>query len=100
MYRIEIKIQDIRWIVDRRYSNFLDFDKHRFKHLKQSFLPGKKLIGNKDLDFLKKRFSELDTYLKTAFELDVLLQRKRGRPWLPRELMLFLDFDKYVCYQI
>lgn len=98
MYAIEVQINEHKWCVEKRYSEFLEFDRQRFKHLKQSFLPPKKLLGNQDQEFLNKRRQELEQYLRTVFELEVWLQKKKRHVAIPRILAKFLDFHKYVSF--
>lgn len=95
VYEIEITIGLYRWTVDRRYKDFLEFDTNRFTHLKHSFLPPKRLIGNQDIEFVKKRRNELQQYLQTVFELECVMQQRRDVKFMPRLFARFLDFQKY-----
>ena len=55
-------------------------------------LPGKKLIGNKDPAFIKKRRKELETYLQSVFNF---LKHS-----LPSCLVTFLQFPSYDLHHI
>ena len=55
-------------------------------------LPVKKLIGNKDPAFIKKRRKELETYLQSVFNF---LKHS-----LPNCLITFLDFPNYDLHHI
>ncbi|VDP11853.1 unnamed protein product [Soboliphyme baturini] len=73
---------------------------NRFKKLKRSFLPPKKLIGNHDEAFLSIRQTELQDYLRTVFKLDAILQKKKNLNSMPLALATFLDFNLYEVHGI
>uniref|UniRef100_A0A915KPC9 PX domain-containing protein n=1 Tax=Romanomermis culicivorax TaxID=13658 RepID=A0A915KPC9_ROMCU len=83
VYVICVTVGNVTWTVERRYSEFSRFDKKRFKNLKQSFLPSKRPLARKDENFVKKRRAELEQYLRTVFELEILLQNKRSSSKIP-----------------
>ncbi|VDN57835.1 unnamed protein product [Dracunculus medinensis] len=96
VYCIRISIDNYKWTVEHRYSDFVKFDAKRFEDRKKSFLPPKKLVGNMDPEFLEERRIELEKYIRTVVELELWLLKKRKQFILPRLLARFLDFHQYV----
>lgn len=95
-YVINVRLGNASWTANRRYREFADYDRQRFKKLKESLLPPKKSIGNTNEQFVEKRWKELESYLRTVFELEILLQRRLNQYSLPKSLATFLAFDSYV----
>lgn len=88
-YEIKVNVGDISWIVRKRYKEFLEL--HRLlvnEHtVTKDILPGKKIIGNKEPNFIERRRVGLEIYLQTVLSF---LQKS-----MPEELFAFLEFDKY-----
>lgn len=88
-YNIHVKIHDVEWTIDRRYK---DFDQLNDKLVEENsiskkLIPPKKVIGNKNPEFLEKRRQELEKYVQDLLAL--------FRVTMPRSLAEFLDFNKY-----
>ncbi|XP_055923390.1 nischarin [Eupeodes corollae] len=88
-YKIHVKIHDVEWTLERRYK---DFDQLNDKLVEENsiskkLIPPKKLIGNKNPEFVEKRRQELEKYLQDLLAL--------FRITMPRVLAEFLDFNKY-----
>ncbi|OXA53215.1 nischarin [Folsomia candida] len=72
-YKIQVVVKDVFWHVDRRYSDFEAL--HRKLVETQGIprdnvvLPPKKLIGNKDPEFVEQRRAQLDIYLTNVLQL-------------------------------
>lgn len=65
VYCIRISIDNYKWTVEHRYSDFVKFDAKRFEDRKKSFLPPKKLVGNMVSNFKTKLIHHYS--LKTYF---------------------------------
>ncbi|KAK4323305.1 hypothetical protein Pmani_005981 [Petrolisthes manimaculis] len=89
MYKITIKVGPTHWSVKQRYNAFADLhDKLVTNHgVARDLLPPKKIIGNKDPTFVKKRRADLELYIQTILHF--------MHHTLPRELAEFLDFHHY-----
>lgn len=88
-YDIRVNVGDVTWTVRKRYREFLELhEKLVSEHMvTKDILPGKKMIGNKDPDFVERRRVGLEIYLQTVLSF---LQKS-----MPDELFSFLEFDKY-----
>jgi hypothetical protein len=93
-YEIACLVEELRWVVVRRYSEFLDMhDVLVQRHgIPRAMLPPKKYIGNFSSDFLEKRRADLEAYLRAIFDFFKVTQ--------PREVMEFLGFERLeiVCH--
>ena len=93
-YTIEISLDDIRWHVKKRYSEFAEFHEELIKQIPAidaKSLPPKKLLNKNSTDFIHRRRLALDNYLKYLFQFFT----NNPIP-LPECLMKFLDFHLYV----
>lgn len=88
-YNIKVDVGDITWSVRKRYKEFLELHKKLVNEhtVTKDILPGKKIIGNKEPDFIEIRRIGLEIYLQTVMSF---LQKS-----MPEELFDFLEFDKY-----
>lgn len=88
-YNIKVDVGDITWSVRKRYKEFLELHKKLVNEhtVTKDILPGKKIIGSKEPDFIERRRIGLEIYLQTVMSF---LQKS-----MPEELFEFLDFDKY-----
>ncbi|UMM30097.1 hypothetical protein L5515_012125 [Caenorhabditis briggsae] len=98
VYRIQITVDTYTWTVERRYSDFDAYDIQRFTDRKKSFLPPKKRLGNKDLEFIEERQIELEKYVRALLELEVWYQKQKNVHSLPLISAKFFDFHQYVSY--
>jgi len=88
-YLIKVNVGDVTWTVQKRYKEFLELHKKLVNEhtVTKDILPGKKIIGNKEPNFIEKRRVGLEIYLQTILSF---LQKS-----MPDELLEFLEFDKY-----
>ncbi|KAL5241514.1 hypothetical protein ACI65C_008924 [Semiaphis heraclei] len=88
-YHITVNIGDVTWSVQKRYKEFLELHKKLVNEhtVTKDILPGKKIIGNKDPNFIEIRRVGLEIYLQTVLSF---LQKS-----MPEELLEFLEFHKY-----
>jgi len=88
-YHITVNIGDVTWSVQKRYKEFLELHKKLVNEhtVTKDILPGKKIIGNKDPNFIERRRVGLEIYLQTVLSF---LQKS-----MPEELLEFLEFHKY-----
>lgn len=100
LYVVNVCIGDCQWTVEKRYSDFLKFDKIRFINQKKSKLPKKKFIGNKDPIFLAERKVELEKYLRSIIEDELLLCKKENKHNINKITARFLDFHQYEIHSI
>jgi len=92
-YVIQIIISHAEWTIPRRYKEFAELHEKLIESgVEKDSLPEKKLIGNKDPAFIKKRRKELETYLQSVFNF---LKHS-----LPNCLITFLDFPNYDLHHI
>ncbi|EFO92341.1 hypothetical protein CRE_11037 [Caenorhabditis remanei] len=96
VYRIQLTVDTYTWTIERRYSDFDAYDVQRFTDRKKSFLPPKKRIGNKDLEFIEERRIELEKYVRALLELEVWYQKQKNVHSLPLISAKFFDFHQYV----
>lgn len=75
-YLIQIRIGDFFWRVSHRYSTFADLHEALVSShgIAKDLLPPKKIIGNKNIDFIKKRQKCLEEYLQVGSNVDFLCQ--------------------------
>ena len=93
-YTIEICLDNIRWHVKKRYSEFAEFHEKlllQVANIDAKSLPPKKLLNKNSLDFIHRRRLALDNYLKYLFQFFTM----NSLP-LPDCLVKFLDFHLYV----
>ncbi|EGT59881.1 hypothetical protein CAEBREN_28346 [Caenorhabditis brenneri] len=100
VYRIQLTVDTYTWTVERRYSDFDVYDVARFTDRKKSFLPPKKRLGNKDLEFIEERRIELEKYVRALLELEVWYQKQKNVHSLPLISAKFFDFHQYVSYKL
>ncbi|ULT96926.1 hypothetical protein L3Y34_005033 [Caenorhabditis briggsae] len=100
VYRIQITVDTYTWTVERRYSDFDAYDIQRFTDRKKSFLPPKKRLGNKDLEFIEERRIELEKYVRALLELEVWYQKQKNVHSLPLISAKFFDFHQYEIHSI
>lgn len=88
-YIIKVNVGDITWSVRKRYKEFLELHKKLVNEhtVTKDILPGKKILGNKNPNFIERRRVGLEIYLQTVMSF---LQKS-----MPDELFDFLEFDKY-----
>ncbi|XP_070558120.1 nischarin-like isoform X2 [Ptychodera flava] len=88
VYIIEVSVNDSRWRVRHRYSEFSELHERLVTEnkIERSLLPPKKLLGNLSKSFIEKRQKDLEQYLQ------VLLQKYT---YLPKPLSVFLGFNIY-----
>ncbi|CAF1108604.1 unnamed protein product [Adineta steineri] len=97
-YTIDICLDDIRWQVKKRYSEFADFHEELIKHIPTidvKSLPPKKLLNNNSPDFIHRRRLALDNYLKYLFQFFTINSLQ-----LPECFVNFLDFHLYEVHGI
>jgi len=93
-YTIEICLDDIRWYLKKRYSEFAEFHEELIKQIPTidvKSLPPKKLLNNNSPDFIHRRRLALDNYLKYLFQFFA-----NNSVQLPECFVKFLDFHLYV----
>uniref|UniRef100_A0A0N4ZBE2 PX domain-containing protein n=1 Tax=Parastrongyloides trichosuri TaxID=131310 RepID=A0A0N4ZBE2_PARTI len=100
LYQINVCIDDIQWSVEKRYNDFVKFDKARFPNQKKSKLPKKKIIGNKDPIFLSERKKELEQYLRSVMEDELHQCKKENKYNINKITARFLDFHQYEIHSI
>ncbi|XP_050442567.1 nischarin [Adelges cooleyi] len=88
-YNIKVNVGEVAWTVRKRYKEFADLHAKLVNDhtVTKDILPGKKIIGNKEPDFIERRRIGLEIYLQTILSF---LQKS-----MPEELFDFLEFDKY-----
>lgn len=88
-YTINITVGSVSWTVSHRYKDFVELHEVLISDhcIAKEMLPQKKLIGNRDPEFVEKRKTNLEIYLRTVVSY---LQKA-----MPMVLVKFLDFDKY-----
>ncbi|XP_055372565.1 nischarin [Condylostylus longicornis] len=90
-YEVKIVIKDVEWSVLRRYREFYDFHEkltHSEGHvIAKSLLPPKKILGNKNPEFVEQRRKLLEEYIQSLLGL--------FNDKLPRAFIEFLEFNKY-----
>ncbi|XP_001945341.1 nischarin [Acyrthosiphon pisum] len=88
-YHIKVNVGGVTWSVQKRYNQFLELHKKLVNEhtVTKDILPGKKIIGNKDPNFIERRRVGLEIYLQTVLSF---LQKS-----MPEELLEFLEFHKY-----
>lgn len=94
VYVIKITLGHVWWLVKHRYRNFdLLHQQLVLNHgLRKDLLPAKKLIGNKDPEFVERRRADLEIYLKKIVQF---LEKA-----LPIEICSFLEFEEYEVYSL
>ena len=94
VYVIKITLGDVWWLVKHRYRNFDVLHQQLVLNhgLRKDLLPAKKIIGNKDPEFVEKRRADLEIYLKKIVQF---LEKA-----LPVEICSFLEFDEYEVYSL
>ncbi len=93
-YTIELCLDDVRWHVKKRYSEFAEFHEELIKQIPTvdaKSLPPKKLLNKNSPDFIHRRRLALDNYLKYLFQF----LTTNSFP-IPECLAKFLDFHLYV----
>lgn len=93
-YTIEICLDETRWHVKKRYSEFAEFHDELIKQIPAidvKSLPPKKLLNKNSPDFIHRRRLALDNYLKYLFHFFMMNSIQ-----LPECFIKFLDFHLYV----
>ena len=69
VYVIKITLGEVWWLVKHRYKSFdLLHQQLVTNHgLRKDLLPAKKILGNKDPEFIERRRADLEIYLKKIF---------------------------------
>lgn len=77
------------WTILRRYSDFVNLDSslHQSGTQMSFSLPKKKIVGNMDRDFILQRQSELQEYINSILDLEILATNINTKK--------FLDLDNY-----
>ncbi|XP_013392557.1 nischarin isoform X2 [Lingula anatina] len=93
VYILEVYCGSYSWTVRHRYSEFHELHERLVTKYKidKTLLPPKKVFGNQNEEFIKKRQADLELYLQVLMHY---------LPKLPPELAFFLDFDKYEIHGI
>jgi len=90
-YVIHVKVGDVFWDVERRYREFSALHETLVLEngvaLSTDLLPPKKILGNKDKNFIEKRRMGLEKYLQTVVPY---LQKT-----MPKQISDFLGFQYY-----
>ncbi len=88
-YSIEVTVGTVTWTVSHRYKDFVELHKVLVDDYctQKELLPQKKLIGNRDPQFIEYRKMSLEEYLR------IVMNFLRGP--MPLVLIKFLEFDKY-----
>ncbi|XP_076091391.1 nischarin-like isoform X2 [Mytilus galloprovincialis] len=93
-YLIEVTVGTYTWTVKHRYSDFYELHEKLVSQCKidKTLLPPKKLFGNQNETFIKKRQTELEIYLQTVL---FYMTHKIASP-----LAAFLEFHNYEIHGI
>ncbi|XP_071171413.1 nischarin-like isoform X2 [Mytilus edulis] len=93
-YLIEVTVGTYTWTVKHRYSDFYELHEKLVSQCKidKTLLPPKKLFGNQNETFIKKRQTELEIYLQTVL---FYMTHKIAPP-----LAAFLEFHNYEIHGI
>lgn len=88
-YNIRISCwHNIDWTVRHRYKDFNELHERLIQRsLAKELLPGKKVLGNKNVRFLEQRQADLQKYLQTVAHI---MQHT-----MPIELVNFFDLHRY-----
>lgn len=94
VYVIKITLGEVWWLVKHRYKSFdLLHQQLVTNHgLRKDLLPAKKILGNKDPEFIERRRADLEIYLKKIVQF---LEKA-----LPPELCSFFEFEEYEVYSL
>lgn len=94
VYVIKVTLGEVWWLVKRRYKNFdILHQQLVLNHgIRKDLLPAKKILGNKDPEFIERRRADLEIYLKKIVQF---LEKA-----LPLEICSFLEFEDYEVYSI
>ncbi|KAK3601596.1 hypothetical protein CHS0354_027843 [Potamilus streckersoni] len=94
VYILMVHVSPYTWTVRHRYSDFHELHEKLMSicKLDKNLLPGKKLFGNQNESFIKKRQNDLEVYIQTI--LYSFAQK------LPHPLASFLHFEKYEIHGI
>lgn len=94
VYVIKISIGEVWWTVKHRYKEFDALHTQLVLNhgLRKDLLPAKKIIGNKDPEFIERRREDLEVYIKKIVQF---LEKA-----LPLEVCSFLEFEEYEVYSI
>lgn len=94
VYVIKVSLGEVWWLVKQRYKNFdLLHQQLVLNHgLRKDLLPAKKIIGNKDPEFIERRRADLEIYLKKIVQF---LEKA-----LPLEVCSFFEFEEYEVYSL
>lgn len=94
VYVIKVTLGEVWWLVKHRYSSFdLLHQQLVLNHgIRKDLLPAKKIIGNKDPEFIERRRADLEIYLKKIVQF---LEKA-----LPVEVCSFFEFEEYEVYSL
>ncbi len=89
-----IFLGEVWWTVKHRYKEFDQLHSLLVLNhgLRKDLLPAKKIIGNKDPEFIERRREDLEVYLKKIVQF---LEKA-----LPQEVCSFLEFEEYEVYSL
>ncbi|KAL1114864.1 hypothetical protein AAG570_007688 [Ranatra chinensis] len=89
VYNINVRIGPVKWTVNHRYRHFVELHGSLVADhsVSKDILPPKKVLGNRDPDFIEQRRAALEKYLS---DVVVFLQRT-----MPKTLVLFLHLEKF-----
>ncbi|KAL5280818.1 NISCH family protein [Megaselia abdita] len=88
-YEIHVKVKDVEWTLQRRYNEFHELNERLVKDqgLSKQLLPPKKIVGNKNAQFLEQRRTQLEEYIKNLLHF--------FRLTMPRTFVEFINLNKY-----
>lgn len=94
VYVIKVSVGEVWWLVKQRYKNFDSLHQQLVLNhgIRKDLLPAKKILGNKDPEFIERRRSDLEIYLKKIVQF---LEKA-----LPLEVCSFFEFEEYEVYSL
>ena len=94
VYVIKVSLGEVWWLTKHRYSSFDNLHQQLVLNhgLRKDLLPAKKIIGNKDPEFIERRRADLEIYLKKIVQF---LEKA-----LPLEICSFFEFEEYEVYSL
>lgn len=94
VYVIKVTLGEVWWLVKRRYKNFDVLHQQLVLNhgIRKDILPAKKILGNKDPEFIERRRADLEIYLKKIVQF---LEKA-----LPLEVCNFFEFEEYEVYSL
>ncbi|XP_057364986.1 nischarin-like [Daphnia carinata] len=94
VYVIKVTVGEVWWLVKQRYKNFDSLHQQLVLNhgIRKDLLPAKKILGNKDPEFIERRRADLEIYLKKIVQF---LEKA-----LPLEVCSFFEFEEYEVYSL